>query len=52
MYWITDQKTLEAAGATTWLHLRDQADLYSLNASQSTASDTAGLYLNISAAKK
>lgn len=47
LYWITDRKTMEAAGATTWLHLRNESDLYAINASQSTAEDTAGLYLNI-----
>lgn len=51
LYWITDRKTMEAAGATTWLHLNDETSLHSINASQSTQSDTAGLYLTIQTPK-
>lgn len=51
LYWITNRETMEAAGATTWLHLNDETSLHSINTSQSTQSDTAGLYLDIKTTK-
>ncbi len=51
LYWVTDKKSGESAGSTTWLHLKDASSLYGLDVRQSVDADTAGLYLKIDLSK-